>query len=128
MTSQQLADRLAELAGWFPTSEGWARKDGPHSECPLGFHPYEVGSLDALERWRGEWLNGWEWACVFGPTGMEQLWTSMLSADNKFDAEGAGPDEWTARAAALIAAKESSMNKDTTAPKGAPPQPKEPKK
>lgn len=31
-------------------------------------------------------------------------------------------------AAALIAAKGSNMNKDTTAPKGAPPQSKEPKK
>jgi hypothetical protein len=108
MNSQQLADRLAEIAGWYPNESRWTREvPQGWDHTPPHVHPFPVGSLDALERWRGEWLKGWDWACVFGPTGMEQLWTSMLSSDNKFDAEGAGPTEWDARAAALIAAKEN---------------------
>lgn len=142
MTSQQLADRLAELAGWkkrpvdlcLMGATPWYRPaSNPRDPGDSQYtHPFPVGSLDALERWRGENLPGeWRWGKIdfWGTVDAMLCYGNPMAMGSKYRVlHGRGPDEWTARAAALIAAKESSMNKDTTAPKGAPPQPKEPKK
>jgi hypothetical protein len=116
MNSQQLADRLAEIAGWkyeecrYDVDRWglmWVRDESAQYN-----QPFPVGSLDALERWRGENLPGeWRWGeidfwgtvdamlCCGSPTAMGSKYRVL---------HGRGPTEWDARAAALVAAKENS--------------------
>lgn len=118
MTAQELADRLAELAGWKygsmtdPAIKGLARGWSKGTNLLLyGQHPYPVGSLDALEAFRREQLLGWEWDCVrwYGPDNCHAKVREKGCPPNRHPATwpGDGPDEWTARASALIAAKET---------------------
>lgn len=104
MNSQALADRLAELAGWRKDAMGvWDRERRQLN------HPFPVGSLDALERWRGELLKGWEWYFIHADAGLDNDWNVCVYRNGGPPyIQRHGPDEWTARAAALIAAKESS--------------------
>lgn len=109
MNSQALADRLAELAGW-----RWDKNEKIWKHDRLGnafYHGIDVGSLDALERWRGENLLGeWRWGKIdfWGTVDAMLCYGNPMAMGSKYRVlRGRGPDEWTARAAALIAAKES---------------------
>lgn len=108
-SSQALADRLAELAGWKKDSMGVWERDG-HRQID---HPYPPNSLDALERWRGENLLGeWRWGKIdfWGTVDAMLCYGNPMAMGSKYRVlRGRGPDEWTARAAALIAAKESKQ-------------------
>lgn len=114
-TAQELADRLAELAGWKygsmtdPAIKGLARGWSKGTNLLLyGQHPYPVGSLDALEAFRREQLPEWVYwdASSNGRTALYPF-IFELSASISRSVKAHGPDEWTARAAALIAAKET---------------------
>ena len=113
MNSQQLADRLAELAGWYPNESRWTREvPQGWDHTPPHVHPFPVGSLDALERWRGENLPGWEFWAIYGPIPESSEWSVTIGSDpSKSGIVVGGPTEWDARAAALVAAKEQEMKK-----------------
>jgi hypothetical protein len=103
MDKQTIADELARLAGWSTDGEVWSRygkkSGGRHYQRK---HPFPVGSLDALEAFRRERLPGWElWAIE-----MSTKWYRAVyrTTDRASHVDGAGPDEWTARASALVAA------------------------
>jgi len=110
MDKQTIADELASLAGWKygsmtdPAIEGLARGWSKGARLLLyGQHPFPVGSLDALEAFRREKLPGWEWDHIHnvgGPVG----WRVQMSRGEIVYRWYTGPDEWTARASALIAA------------------------
>ena len=106
MNSQQLADRLAELAGWTKDHDGWWTHPGKPYETTNTI--VKVGSLDALERWRGEWLPEYKALSVYGPVmeGPPDEWTVYVwkKAGHQY---GTGTTFWDAYAAALIAAKEN---------------------
>ena len=105
MTSQQLADRLAEIAGWTKDHDGWWTHPGKPYETTNTI--VKVGSLDALERWRGENLPGWEFWAIYGPIPESSEWSVTIGSDpSKSGIVVGGPTEWDARAAALVAAKE----------------------
>lgn len=90
MTSQQLADELALIA----------------FSAGITMRSHQIlGSLDALEAFRRERLPGWEWWNV----GWQQdrVEAGMVHRETARLIKKYGPDEWTARAAALIAAKET---------------------
>jgi len=106
MTSQQIADELARIAGWTRTADGWWRHPNGLDEtqnCPV-----KIGSLDALEAFRRERLPGWEWGLHARDNGNK--WKSWLTSvgDPADMFIGTGPDEWTARASALIAASKEN--------------------
>ena len=112
-TPQQLADRLAELAGWKyePRFEG--HKPWYHDGCPWHEHPFPVGSIDALEAFRREQLAGWAWHRILLPDPWDdpdnpQSPVEVTLLSRMVRKKGLGEDEWTARAAALVAAKEQS--------------------
>jgi len=121
-TAQELADRLAELAGWKYDSAGFGVRQGDRDHQG---HPFPIGSLDALEAFRREQLEGWVWYRIdtMGDGGKWRCFMARRQPAKIINSPTELPDEWAARAAALIAAKES-----TTAPLGAPPQPRETKK
>ena len=75
------------------------------SEEWMADHPFPVNSLDALEAFRREQLPGWEWWNVGWQ--QERVEAGMMQRETARLLKKYGPDEWTARAAALIAAKEA---------------------
>lgn len=104
MTPQELADELARLAGWTKDAEGQWDFEPPRGTLYIGpfDHPFPVGSLDALEAFRREKLPDFRWSSVewdkFGvhARGFLRLVRLISTTDH--------PDEWTARASALVAA------------------------
>lgn len=88
MTSQQLADELALIA----------------FSAGITMRSHQIlGSLDALEAFRRERLPGWEWDSIDRESPTE--WTAGLGIMGHGPViRESGPDEWSARASALIAA------------------------
>lgn len=121
MTSQQLADELARIAGWVKDTTVprlWTR---PFNGNPADLeerrsHPFKIGSIDALEAFRRERLPGWWFYDIGRLIGRNDYEATMVHETTTHDswgfvgplAGGQGPDEWSARASALIAASKEN--------------------
>lgn len=102
-TAQELADRLAELAGWALTDDGYWAQNG---DTMYGTdHPFAVGSLDALEAFRREQLAGWEW--LEHGIWKDGCYSRVGNRKTGEFKDGQAANIWDSYASALIAAKET---------------------